>query len=71
MIFKFQKDQAAFLRETFKVDPLADMDDDAQLQLEDALGDYLQLHGINDSGNGENAIGRMCADILTVLAANE
>ena len=71
MIFKFSKKQAAFLRETFKIEPTADMDDDAQLRLEDALGDYLQQHGINDSGNGENAVGRMCADILTVLASDE
>ena len=71
MIFKFQKKQAVFLRETFNIDPAADMDDDAQLQLEDTLGDYLQRYGINDSGNGENAVGRMCADILTVLAAEE
>ena len=71
MIFKFSKKQAAFLRETFKSEPTADMDDDAQLRLEDALGDYLQQHGINDSGNGENAVGRMCADILTVLASDE
>ena len=71
MIFKFSKKQAEFLRETFKIDPTADMDDDAQLRLEDALGDYLQQHGINDSGNGENAVGRMCADILTVLASDE
>ena len=71
MIFKFSKKQAAFLRETFKIEPTADMDDDAQLRLEDALGDYLQQHGINDSGNGENTVGRMCADILTVLASDE
>lgn len=71
MIFKFSKKQSEFLRETFKIEPTADMDDDAQLRLEDALGDYLQQHGINDSGNGENAVGRMCADILTVLASDE
>ena len=71
MIFKFQKKQAKFLRETFKIDPTANLDDDAQLQLEDAVSEYLQLYGINDSGNGENAVGRMCADILTGLASDE
>lgn len=71
MIFKFQKAQAAFLREAFHIDPLADMDDDAQLQLEDALSDYLQMYGINDSGDGENAVGRMCADILTIIADSQ
>lgn len=65
MIFKFQKAQAAFLREAFHIDPLADMDDDAQLQLEDALSDYLQMYRemaaahINFNSNGHATVKKL------------
>ena len=68
MIFPFKKEQAEFIRDTFGIDPNADMDDDAQLNLEDLLSDHLQMHGINEAGDGENEIGSMCADILTLIA---
>ena len=71
MIFPFDKVQIDFLQKTFGVNPYDDMNTDAQLHLEDMLSDYLQLHGVNEAGDGENAIGRMCADILAVIAAND
>ena len=71
MIFPFSKEQAAFLRKTFGVNPSADIDTETQLHLEDRLSEHLQVYGINEAGDGENAIGRMCADILTVIAHND
>ena len=70
MIFPFSKEHAAFLRKTFGVNTNADMDTETQLHLEDMLSEHLQVYGINEAGDGENAIGRMCADILTFIAHN-
>lgn len=70
MIFPFSEEQDAFLRKTFGIDPNTDMDDETQLRLEDMLSEHLQVYGINESGDGENITGRICADILAVIARN-
>ena len=53
MIFPFSKEQAAFPRKTFGVNPNADMDTETQLHLEDMLSEHLQVYGINEAGDGE------------------
>lgn len=71
MIFPFTHEQAEFIQSTFGVDPKKDFTDDEQLDFEDQVTDYLQMHGINEVGNGENEIGTMCADIMAVIAQND
>ena len=71
MRFRFSNEHAEFLESTFHVDPAADMTVDEQLDLEDKLSEHLQKHGVNTAGDGENAIGRICADILNFIAEND
>ena len=71
MIFPFTQEQAVFIREILKSDPKKDFTDAEQLEFEDIVTDYLQHHGINEAGNGENEIGTLCADIMTVIAKND
>lgn len=68
MNFPFTQEQKLFLVHTFGVDLKAELSDDEMLELEDRIAEHLQLHGINRAGDGENEIGTLCADILTIIA---
>lgn len=67
MKFDFQKKQAAFIENVIRFDLSVEMTDDIQLELEDALSEYLQTRGFDRSGN-ENEAGAMCVEILTYIA---
>lgn len=68
MKIPFSEDQIRFIQSVSDIDPYGNISDDALLRLIDDLQVHLQTFGINDAGDGENEIGRKCADLLTWLA---
>lgn len=48
--------------------PYDELDEDQEIELIEAVEGYFSRHGINAEGNGENAVGTLCADFLTWLA---
>lgn len=49
-------------------DVFDELNDEQLLSLIDALADYISEYGINETGDGENETGTLCADLLTWLA---
>ncbi len=48
-----------------------DMDDEQWFEITDVLGDEIQMHGINDAGDGTNERGETCRQILNAMAEAE
>lgn len=47
------------------------MDDDQWFEITDTLGDEIQMHGINEAGDGTNERGETCRQILDMMADAE
>lgn len=48
--------------------PTTDMDDEEWFAITDRVAEELQLHGINDAGDGTNERGETCRQILDAMA---
>ncbi len=46
------------------------LSDDKLIRIEDRLSDELQLHGINDTGDGLNKHGTLCLSIIEAIPDN-
>lgn len=61
-------EQRAALRSLDLPDELEGLTDEQWYEVEDRLGDEIQLHGINEAGDGTNEHGRLCVGILNAIA---
>ena len=64
-----QKELLASIELPCAIDP--EMEDDRWFEIIDALGDEIQMRGINDVGDGINERGETCRQILEAMAASE
>lgn len=46
------------------------LDDDELIAIEDKLTEEMQLHGINDAGDGLNEYGELCRSVIVSLPDN-
>ena len=51
--------------------PYEELNDEQEITLIEAVEDHFSTHGINNAGDGENAVGTLCADFLTWIAETE
>lgn len=49
---------------------LSDLSGDEVAHIDDAVSDEMQMRGLNDAGDGLNAYGELCVDILAYLGEN-
>ena len=52
-------------------DPFDELSDDQYCDLLEAVSEYLQLHGINSTGDGVNETGALCEGLLDWLVDQE
>lgn len=43
------------------------LDDESLMRIEDAVADEMQVHGINDAGDGLNEYGELCRSVIVSL----
>lgn len=64
-------EQRATLRSLNLPDELNGLSDELWFEVEDRLGDEMQLHGINEAGDGTNEHGQICVGILNAMAQGD
>ena len=64
---KLTSEQAALLK-SLGVGTIDGLDDDGLCRVEELLENEMQLHGLNGSGDGLNAHGNACREILVALS---
>lgn len=60
-------EQKALLKKLGLPTNFKNLSTDDRLEIDDRIGEELTEHGIDDSGTGPNAYGRLCESILEAL----
>lgn len=60
-------EQKALLQKLGLPTNFKDLSTDDRLEIDDLIGEELMEHGIDESGEGPNAYGRLCESILEAL----
>ena len=63
----FTEKQIDFMRSIGLSFDFNNLSDDEYVEIEEQVGDWLQLHGIAPSGDDVNEIGLMCESVLDAL----
>ncbi len=63
----FTDKQIDFMRSIGLNFNFSNLSEDDYFTIEDHLGEWLQLHGIDETGEDVNEIGRMCVSVLNAL----
>lgn len=60
-------EQCALLRRFGLPTDISNLGDDEYFEIDDAMSEELQLHGINETGDGLNAYGELCRSVIVAL----
>lgn len=63
----FTDKQIDFMRSIGLNFNFSNLSEDDYFTIEDLVGEWLQLHGIDETGEDVNEIGRMCVSVLNAL----
>ncbi len=60
-------EQTKFMKRLNLPTSFSDLSDEQLIRIEDRLSEEMQLHGLNDAGDGLNDYGALCLSIIDII----